>query len=104
MTDIPPAPHTSAPVPTKPADTPTPRPPDSLDVFKGFIGDLARPFALYSTSGATAWAIFHKAPADVIGAAGAVVAVLFSAKAAENAYAAKQDANVKVAQAGTTTP
>lgn len=79
--------------------------PSHAEQAKVFLGDLARPFAIYSISGATAWAIITCAAADKIGAAGLIVAALFGAKAYENQQQAKAGASVEIAkaQAGTTT-
>ncbi len=71
------------------------------DLIQCMIGEMARPFALYAVSFATAKAIWLHAPADVVGAAGAVTSVLYGAKAYEAVQAKKQDANVQIAQAAT---
>lgn len=73
------------------ADTPTPQPPSRLDAVKGFIGDLARPFAIISTSGSAAYAtgvIAHRVDsfegaAIFIGAVYAGLAGLYGFKAWE---------------------
>jgi hypothetical protein len=38
--------------PASPTDTPVRTPPDTAERVKAFIGDIARPFAIYVTSGA----------------------------------------------------
>lgn len=84
----------------KPADTPLPRPPSRLDTLKGFIGDLARPFAIIATASTTAWAILDPAVgADKLTAAGLILAALFGAKTFENQSQAKQSASVEIAKA-----
>lgn len=70
-----------------------------LDDFKGFIGDLARPFAIWSTAGATAWAIAWGYDADKIGAAGLIVAALYAGKVIEKREEIKQEGAAKIAQA-----
>ena len=103
--------------PTKQPDTPiaapTTPPPSTLDEIKGFVGDLARPFAIIvtSASASTATVIIalnnkdgFSAAAIFIGAVFTGVVGLFGAKAWENAQQAKQTANVAVAQAQSTTP
>jgi hypothetical protein len=74
--------------------------PSKLDAFKGLVGDLARPFSIYTVAGATAKAIWGGAPADVIGAAGLILVGLYGAKVYENRVQAQADASVKIAQAG----
>ena len=90
MTDIP------------PTDTPTPVPPSKLDAIKAVIGDLARPFAIYAVSVATAKIIWVGHAADVIGAGGLVLMGLYGAKTYENRSIAHADASVKIAQANST--
>jgi len=88
-------------------------PPSRADQVKSFIGDLARPFAIYVTSGAAALAtgtIAFKnddgfsAAAIFIGAVYAGVGALYGAKAWEVAKGKTADAEVAKAQAsaGTT--
>ena len=90
------------------ADMPLPQPSSLLDKIKGFIGDLARPFAIYVTSSAAAAATViialknddgFSAAAIFIGAVYAGVGTQFIGRAWENAQVAKQSANVQVAQA-----
>ncbi len=102
MTDIPAASDT-------PVKTPTFPPPSKLDQAKGFIGDLARPFAIYVTAASAAASVvilaIHAKTPDLSASAifeGAVftgVGALYGAKAWENAQQAKQQATVQVAQA-----
>lgn len=81
-------------------------PPSRLDQIKGFVGDLARPFAIISTSYAASHAtvvIAYKVSsfseaAIFIGAVFAGVGALFGAKAWENARAGKQAADVEIAK------
>jgi hypothetical protein len=92
------------------ADTPLPQPPTSLDQIKGFIGDLARPFAIVSSSLAASWAtivIAYKVDgfgeaALFIGAVYAGVGALYVGKAWEVNTQAKQTAQVEIAKATTT--
>lgn len=101
---------------TEPTDTPVstntfPRPP-RLEQVKAFIGDLARPFAIISTSlaGSIATVIVAtkigpdaSAAAIFIGAVYAGVGTLFGAKAWEVAQAGKHSASVEIAKTTTTT-
>jgi hypothetical protein len=84
-------------------DTPittTTNPPATVgEQIKAFLGDLARPFAVYAVSGAEAWAIFSGRDAASIGAGGVVLAALFAAKTVEVQQAGKQAAAVSIAQA-----
>lgn len=87
------------------ADTPTPQPPTRSERFKAFIGDLARPFAMYGVAGTTSWGIFdHNTDATKLGAAGLILAALYGAKSYENGTQAKQTATVQVAQAQAAPP
>lgn len=77
----------------------------AIDVFKNFVGDLARPISLIAVGLSTAWVIWTHAPADIIGASGVILVALYGTKALENVQTKKQDASVQIAQAqGTTTP
>jgi hypothetical protein len=67
--------------------------------IKGLVGDLARPYAVIAVATATAQAIIVGRSAEVIGAAGFVLAALYGAKTVENAFASKHDASVAIAQA-----
>ncbi|MFZ2252634.1 MAG: hypothetical protein WAW13_00500 [Minisyncoccia bacterium] len=77
-------------------------PPSPADKVKAFIGDLARPFAMYVLSGATAVSIVIVAlrvengndGAIFLGAAGVLVGGMFGFKAWENNTAAKQATEV----------
>lgn len=81
----------------------------SIDDAKALVGDLARPFAIYATSGAASVAtitiavkIDHpdlSAAGIFIGAVFTGVGLLYGAKAYENAQQAKHDASVQIAQA-----
>jgi len=91
-------------------DTFPPIPPSER--IKAFIGDLARPFAIYVTSGAAAIAtvaIAYKnsdgfsAAAIFIGAVYAGVGALYVGKAWENSQKAKADADVQKSANTTTT-
>jgi len=103
---------TDTPPPVGPVDTPLPQPPDRLEQFKGLVGDLARPFAIISTSGAASIAtvvIAHKVDgfdgaAIFIGAVFAGVGALYGAKAWEVARAGKHTAEVEIAKATSATP
>lgn len=104
MTDTPPA----------ATDTPVAAPPKWEDRLKAFLGDMARPFSIYTSAGAASVATVLLAIAglraalngnlDLLGAAafiGAVwagVAGLFWGKAWENHGQAKQTAFVEVAK------
>lgn len=93
MTDTPIHAQTFPPVPTS-------------ERVKAFIGDLARPFAVMATSGAAAAAIVIIAQKTTSGDGAVFVAAVFAgvgaiygAKSWETAVQAKQDAQVKIAQA-----
>lgn len=71
---------------------PTSNPPSRLDKWKGFIGDLARPFALISMSLATSVAVVIVAlrvddgndGAIALGAVGLIIGGMYGFKAWEN--------------------
>jgi len=81
-------------------------PPSRLDQIKGFVGDLARPFAIIATSGAASWStviIAQKvdgfdSAAIFIGAVFTGVAALYGAKAWEVARTGKQAADIEIAK------
>ena len=83
--------------------------PSRMDSVKAFIGDLARPFAIISTSYAASHAtvvIAYKVSsfseaAIFIGAVFAGVGALFGAKAWENARAGKHATEIEIAKAAT---
>lgn len=86
----------------------------TLDGFKGLISDLARPFAIIVTSASASISgviisVNMVAKGDFAGAGifiGAIytgVVGLYTAKAWENNVAAKQSANVAIAQAASPT-
>ena len=89
-------------------DTPVHYPRTRFDKIKSFIGDLARPFAIISTSFAASWASIVAAyriengndGAILLGAIYAGVGALYIGKSWELAKAAKADAEIKVAEAG----
>lgn len=89
-------------------DTTVHYPRTRFDKLKSFIGDLARPFAIISTSFAASWASIVAAyriengndGAILLGAIFAGVGALYIGKSWELAKAAKADAEVKVAEAG----
>lgn len=88
------------------SDTPVTAPPTRLERVKAFIGDLARPFAIYVTSAAAAWAtvslsarVNSPEAAVFIGAVLAGVGAIYWGKSWENAKAGKQAAEVQVARA-----
>ena len=73
-------------------------PPPVPEQVKSFIGDLARPFAIYAVAAAAAYAIIGQATADKIGAAGLILAALYGAKAYENQQQARATASVDIAK------
>lgn len=94
-------------------DTPvSTQPPSKLDKIKSFIGDLARPFAIISTSASAAVSVIMIAKrvdgfeggAAFIAAVFAGVAALYGAKAWEVGTQAKQAANVAIANGPPATP
>jgi len=78
----------------------------SLDQFKAFVGDLARPYAIWAgaTSASVATVIValkvdgFEAAGIFIGAAWAGVGALYGAKAFEVAAVRKRDSEVEVAK------
>lgn len=86
-----------------------PRPP-MMDRVKGLIGDLARPFAVYVTSGgaAIAMVIIATKVDDGMDGAATLVAIaglvggIYGFKAWENNTTAKAAANVEIAKAAPT--
>lgn len=94
MTDTPVQPRTFPPTP-------------KIEVIKAFIGDLARPFAIYVTSGAAAVATIMVAnrtengtdAAILLGAVFAGVGAIYTAKSWEVAKTGKQAAEVEIAKA-----
>jgi hypothetical protein len=87
-------------------DTPvTTQPPSRLDKIKAFIGDLARPFAIISTSAAASASVIMIAKrvesfeggAAFIAAVFAGLGALYWGKAWEVGTQAKQAANVAIA-------
>lgn len=64
-----------------------------------FIGEVARPWCLIVAGTAFAWAVFDGKDAAIITAGGVILLGLYGAKAAEVAFGAKKDADVKVAEA-----
>jgi hypothetical protein len=87
-------------------DTPaTTKPPSRVDQIKGFVGDLARPFAIYTIAGSTAAAIIMESVgADKLTAAGLIIGALYGAKTVENNTSAKQAASVEIAKATAAAP
>lgn len=79
---------------------------------KSFIADLARPFAIYTTSGAAAWATVDIAARVNSGEAGAMfmavilggVSALYVGKAFENTRIAGHSAEVEKAKASSIPP
>lgn len=92
------------------------RPPPGAEQIKTFVGDLARPFAIISTSSAAAWAtieIAHEiakransfeAAAIFIGAVYAGVGGLYGLKAWEKTTETKASGAVEVAKATVAPP
>ena len=85
---------------------PTTNPPSKADVIKSFVGDLARPFAIYVTSASAAIATVMVAfrtqdgtdAAILMGAVFAGVGALYGAKAWEITKTGKQAAEVEIAK------
>jgi hypothetical protein len=86
-------------------DTPIPEPPSTAETVKGFIGDLARPFALMWLAGFCGVAlIMEGVPSDKLGLALTALGAMYAAKSIENASTAKQSSLIGVAQAHATAP
>ena len=89
------------------SDTPIHSPTSPLDRVKGFIGDLARPFAIITTSAAASWASVVAAyrvengndAALLMGAVYAGVSALYIGKAWEVTKTGRQSADVEIAKA-----
>ena len=87
-------------------DTPVAQPPSRLDAAKAFVGDLARPFAIISTSAAASGATIIVAwrvttfgeGALFIGAVFAGVGALFGVKGWEKRAETKAAAEVEIAK------
>ena len=87
-------------------DTPINPPATGMERWKAFIGDLARPFAIISTSLAASWAtvvIAYKVTtfgeaALFIAAVFTGVSALYAGKAWENARASRHAADVEIAR------
>jgi hypothetical protein len=83
-----------------------------LDQMKGFIADLARPFAIISTAFASSWAIVVIAYRVETGEGGAIfiaavltgLAGLYGFKALENTRVAGHQADVEKARVNATPP
>lgn len=94
-----------------PITTTWPRP-TRVDQVKSFIGDLARPFAIISTSGAAAAATVlialrvtsYAEGAIFIGAVYAGVGALYAAKSWELNTQAKQAAGIEIAKTAAAPP
>ncbi len=86
-------------------DTPIQPPATRLERIKGFIGDLARPFAIIATSWATIVIAYRvengNDGAIFIGGVFAGVGALYIGKAWELAKTGKQNAEVEIAKAKT---
>ena len=88
-------------------DTPVHYPRTRFDKIKSFIGDLARPFAIISTSFAASWASIVAAyriengndGAIYLGAVAVLVGGIYGFKSWENAKTGKQTAEVEIAKA-----
>lgn len=86
---------------------PTSNPPSRLDRIKGFVGDLARPFAIIATSFGATWASIVVAyrvkdgtdAALLMAAIFAGVGSLYIGKAWEVSRTGKQAADVEIAKA-----
>lgn len=82
-------------------------PPSKLDIIKTFIGDLARPFAIYATSLAAgvgivrvAWVVENGNDGAIyLGAVAVLVGGIYGFKSWENAKTGKQTAEVEIAKA-----
>lgn len=90
---------------------PTSHPASRIDIVKGFIGDLARPFAIIATSFGATWASIVVAyrvedgtdAALLMTAIFAGVGAIYGFKAWEVAKTGKQSAEVEIAKANTDT-
>jgi len=87
-------------------------PKSRVDIFKGLVGDLARPFGVIVNGGATAAVsiigVMHEptlAPA-ILTADAVILGIIWAAKSAENYGANREAAKVEIAKAttGTTSP
>lgn len=85
---------------TDPTAVAPPAPVRAIDLARTFIGDLARPFAVYVVSAAEAWAILAGKDAGIITAGGVVLGALYAAKTIEVQQADKHARDIAVAQAG----
>lgn len=93
MSDVPAAADTPIAKPTFPRAS-------RVDQVKGFIGDLARPFALISVSGSCAAGLLEgSVTADKLGLALTAMAAMYGAKAWEAHGVAKAGADVEMAKA-----
>jgi len=63
-----------------------------------FLGEIARPLCLILAGTAFAWTVFDGKDAAIITAGGVILLGLYGAKAAEVAFGAKKDADVKVSE------
>lgn len=96
------------------AGAPLTYPPSKMDKAKAFIADLARPFAIYVTSGSASISTVliagrminmdFSSAAIFIGAVYSGVGALYGLKAWENNTQAKQTAVVEVAKTTGSTP
>lgn len=85
-------------------------PPSKVDVVKGLLGDLARPFGVITNSGASAivsvlGAVNEPSMVPAILAADAVIlGIMWAAKTVEVQQAGKQAASIEIAKSTTVTP
>lgn len=90
----------------------SPQAPSRVDQIKGFVADLARPFAIISTSAASAWAIVviaykvetGESGAIFVGAVLAGLGALYGVKSWENAKAGGHSAEVEKVRAAQSPP
>jgi len=90
-----------------PPSPPTFPPPPISERVKSFIGDLARPFAIYVTSGSAGIATVIVATkvqngndgAIALGAVGVLVGGIYGFRAWESREKGKQEASVEIAKA-----
>ena len=88
-------------------DTPIQPPASASERVKAFIGDLARPFAIYATTGAAAvgivrgaWVVENgHAGAIYLGAVAVLVGGIYGFKSWEQIKTGKQGAEVEIAKA-----